>query len=296
MVSRFVIVTGMSGAGKSVALKMLEDAGYFCVDNLPANMLKSFIVMLLSSDNEDHELIALGMDVRSGSVRDLLPGVGELKKNNIRYEILFLDAADSVLLARYKESRRTHPLSGRGGKLITGIEEERRRIDPLKKHADYILDTSHLLTRDLRQMLDRIFVADSDFKNLVVNIISFGFKNGIPADADIVMDARFLPNPYYVEELKKLSGNDREVRDYVMSSELAQTYVAQLTAMLNYLLPHYVEEGKNQLVVAIGCTGGRHRSVTIANELYGHLMENKNYGLKLEHRDMDRDARIKELQ
>ncbi len=293
MISRFVIITGMSGAGKSVALKMMEDAGYFCVDNLPASMLKSFVVMLLSSESEDHEYIALGMDVRSGLVADLRPGLDELKKNNVRYEILFLDASDSVILQRYKESRRNHPLAGKGGKLGTGIAEERKKIDPLKKHADYILDTSHLLTRDLRQMLDRIFVADSGFKNLVVNVMSFGFKNGIPADADIVMDVRFLPNPYYVKELKTKSGNDPEVAEYVMQSELAQTYVTQLTAMLNYLLPHYVDEGKNSLVVAIGCTGGRHRSVTIANELYAHLLENKNYGLKLEHRDLDRDAVIK---
>lgn len=289
---RIVIVTGISGAGKSTALKMLEDAGYFCVDNLPVPLLPKFMEMLILPGSE-YTKVGLGIDIRSsqkfGQLRETLE---TLRKKDVKFEILFLDASDEALIKRYKETRRSHPLAG-DGRVDKGIDEERRRTIFLKQQADYIIDTSQMLTRELRSEILKIFVENKNYKNLYVTILSFGFKYGIPGDADLVFDVRFLPNPYYIQELRTMSGNDAPVRDYVMSSETARKFLDKLVDMVQFLIPNYVAEGKNQLVIGIGCTGGKHRSVTLANALYYALEQEEGYGLKIEHRDIEKDARVK---
>ena len=285
---RLVIVTGMSGAGKSSALKMLEDMGYFCVDNLPIPLLTRFVEMF-SEPDEEVKKIALGIDVRGGQDFDGLQEVlDELDSRKTEYEILFLDAQDNVLVKRYKETRRQHPLSG-SGRVDTGIAKEREKIMFLKMRATYILDTSRMLIRELKQELEKIFVKGEDFCNLYITVMSFGFKYGIPQDSDLVFDVRFLPNPYYIDELKAKTGNEPEVQDYVMENGKAAVFLDKLTDMVDFLIPNYILEGKNQLVISIGCTGGRHRSVTLANALYQALEKKENYGVRLEHRDIDKD-------
>lgn len=287
---RFVIVTGMSGAGKSTALKMLEDMGYFCVDNLPISLIDKFAQLTVSTENGEMEKFALGVDIRSGRALDELESVLEqITLSGIAYEILYLDADDQVLVKRYKETRRSHPLAG-DGRVDQGIRLERERLSFLKKHANYILDTSQLLTRELKAELDKIFVKNKKFNNLMITILSFGFKYGIPSDSDLVFDVRFLPNPYYVEELKPLTGNDAPVQEFVMGFDLAHEFSDKLEEMIRFLIPNYIIEGKNQLVVSIGCTGGKHRSVTLANELYRRLSQNTEYGVRVEHRDIGKDA------
>ena len=289
---RFVIVTGMSGAGKSTALKMLEDMGYFCVDNLPIALVTKFGEMLTTPDSELNR-VALGIDVRSGEALDgLEQHLKELDEKGISYEILFLDAKSDVLVKRYKETRRQHPLGGIGH-VDVGIAKEREKISFLKLRATYILDTSKMLTQELKAELEKIFVEGKDFKNLYVTVMSFGFKYGIPQDADIVLDVRFLPNPYYIEDLKEKTGNDPEVQDYVMNNERAELFVKKLEDLVQFLLPNYIWEGKNQLVIAIGCTGGKHRSVTLANRLYEFVSGNEHYGARIEHRDIEKDAVVK---
>lgn len=284
---RFVIVTGMSGAGKSTALKMLEDAGYFCVDNLPMPLVDKF-AELASGTDQEYSKVALGLDVRSiHEPRALEHLLTILDENRFPHEILFLEAGNGTLVKRYKETRRSHPLS-RDGRVSQGIDRERQILAPLKERADYILDTSQLLTRDLRRELDKIFIQQQEYQNLFVTVLSFGFKFGIPADADLVFDVRFLPNPFYVEELKARTGNDPQVQAYVTASPAAGVFVDKLTDLVDFLLPNYIAEGKNQLVIALGCTGGKHRSVTMANILYDHLKEKKEYGIRIEHRDISR--------
>ena len=204
-------------------------------------------------------------------------------------EILYLDAEDRVLVKRYKETRRNHPLSG-SGRVENGIALEREKLGLLRQRADYIIDTSQLLTSELRGELEKIFVKNQDYKSLFITILSFGFKYGIPADSDLVFDVRFLPNPYYVEGLRAKSGNDREIQDYVLQFKEAHEFLEKLTDMVRFLIPNYIVEGKNQLVVSIGCTGGKHRSVTLANELYKRLCDSSDYGIKIEHRDIEKDA------
>lgn len=286
---RFVIVTGMSGAGKSTALKMLEDAGYFCVDNLPIPLIGKF-AELAAKPGSEIQRFALGVDIRSGEgLKELESALEEMLVKNCKYEILYLDASSNVLVKRYKETRRSHPLSGTG-RVDKGIEKERIMTAFLKEQADYIIDTSTLLTRELKGELEKIFVNDQDYSNLFITVLSFGFKYGIPADADLVFDVRFLPNPYYIEELKPKTGNDKEIQDYVMGFELAHEFLKKLLDMINFLIPNYIIEGKNQLVIAIGCTGGKHRSVTLANKLYEQLNMHEDYGVKVEHRDIQKDA------
>ena len=197
---------------------------------------------------------------------------------------------DDTLVKRYKETRRFHPLSGKDGRVEEGIKEERKRLKFLRERADYLIDSSHMLTRELRAELSKIFVENKEYKNLYISVLSFGFKYGIPADADLVFDVRFLPNPYYIDELRPKSGNDKEVREYVMDNDKARIFLAKLTDMVEFLIPNYVQEGKTQLVIGIGCTGGKHRSVTLANELYEALSKNDNYGIRIEHRDIGKDA------
>ena len=257
---RLVIVTGMSGAGKTAALKMLEDMGFYCVDNLPIPLVGKFAELVQSSSGEV-SCAALGIDVRSGD--ELAQLEGTLNDwNNIQfpYEILFLDASDEVLIKRYKETRRSHPLAGKE-RLDRGIAKERLKLDFLKKRADYILDTSTLLKRELK--------------------------------AELVFDVRFLPNPYYDENLRSHTGNEKAVQDFVRRGGTADVFLDKLYDMIDFLFPYYVKEGKNQLVIAVGCTGGKHRSVTVANRLYERLKEHSEIGLKLEHRDIEMDNRTK---
>lgn len=286
---RFVIVTGMSGAGKSTALKMLEDMGYFCVDNLPIPLLPGFVQMLQNTDTEMKK-VALGLDVRSGQdLSGLKENLEAMDRDRIGYEILFLDANDAVLVKRYKETRRQHPLSG-SGRVDTGIAKEREKILFLKMKATYILDTSKMLTRELRIELEKIFVDGQSFCNLYITVMSFGFKYGIPQDADLVFDVRFLPNPYYIDTLREKTGNEAEVQDYVMQNDKGRIFLDKLKDMMEFLIPNYILEGKNQLVIAIGCTGGKHRSVTLANALYQILDQEENYGVRIEHRDIGKDS------
>ncbi len=287
---RFVVVTGMSGGGKSTALKMLEDMGYFCVDNLPVPLIPK-LAELLAARGAEMNKAALGVDVRSGEgFKELEAVMKELDENGFKYEILYLESSDNVLVKRYKETRRFHPLSGSEGRVDVGIRREREKLAFLKKKADYLIDTSHMLTRELRKELGKIFVQNKEYKNLYISVLSFGFKYGIPNDADLVFDVRFLPNPYYIEELRPMSGNDSEVRNYVMGNEKAVEFLEKLIDMVEFLIPNYIAEGKTQLIIAVGCTGGKHRSVTLANELYELLERAENYGIRIEHRDIGKDT------
>lgn len=285
---RFVMVTGMSGGGKSTAMRLLEDMGYYCVDNLPIQLIDKF-VELLSTPNTEITKVAIGVDVSTDqSFARVEKTLSCLRQNGMVFEVLFMDASDAVLVKRYKESRRMHPLcSAENPRIEDGIEKEREILQQVKKDADYVIDTSKLLTRELKEELDRIFVKNEEYSSLMINILSFGFKHGIPADADLVFDVRFLPNPFYIDELKYLTGNDRGVQDYVMSFPEAGIFLDKLTDLLRFLIPNYIKEGKYQLVVAIGCTGGKHRSVTLANELYRKLRNREaKYGVSLSHRDI----------
>ena len=281
---RFVIVTGMSGAGKSSVLKMLEDAGYFCVDNLPIPLLLTF-ARLTIKESVTINKVALGIDIRSGQTfGDLVNTLNELYSAGYKSEILFLEASTEALVKRYKETRRVHPLSG-SNRIDFGIEQEREKLQVLKERADYIIDTSHLLIRELKLQIDNIFVENGAFQNFYITVLTFGFKYGIPADSDLVFDVRFLQNPYYITELRQKTGNDAPVRDFVMALPEAKIFLDKLEDMLLFLIPHYISEGKNQLVVSIGCTGGKHRSVTLANELVKRMSKTE-YGVKADHRDI----------
>lgn len=280
----------MSGAGKSTALKMLEDMGYFCVDNLPVPLIPKFAELLVVPGTEMNK-VALGVDIRSGqNFQDLANVLTELDESGCKYEILYLESSDDVLVKRYKETRRFHPLAGSDGRVEDGLKKERELLGFLKKKANYLVDTSHMLTRELKAELNKIFVQNKEYKNLYITVLSFGFKYGIPNDADLVFDVRFLPNPYYIEELRPMSGNDQAVRDYVMNNEVAKQFLTKLTDMVEFLIPNYISEGKTQLVIGIGCTGGKHRSVTLANELYEALEKTESYGVRIEHRDIGKDA------
>ena len=284
---KFVIVTGMSGAGKSTALKMLEDMGYFCVDNLPIALLPKF-AELAHAPGSDISQVAVGVDIRNGRSLDEMASVLEnLKASGVAYQILYLEASDEVLVKRYKETRRAQPLA-KQGRVEDGIRLEREKLLYLKENATYILDTSQLLTRELKKALEQILVEEKNFKNLMITVLSFGFKYGIPNDCDLVFDVRFLPNPYYVDGLKYKTGNDEEVQDFVMDYEISHIFLDKLVDMLNFLIPNYILEGKNQLVIGIGCTGGKHRSVTLANKLFEALSDRSEYGVRLEHRDVSR--------
>ena len=288
---KIVIVTGMSGAGKSTALNVLEDEGYYCVDNMPISLIIKF-ADLAASQEEGYSDIALGIDIRSGNALNELDEVlQKLEARRYNYKILFLDSSDDVLVKRYKETRRTHPLA-KDDRVDKGISLEREQMTFLKERADYIIDTSQLLTRELKQELEKIFVKDTGYSNLFVTVLSFGFKYGIPVDADIVFDVRFLPNPYYIDDLKSLTGNDKAIQDYVMGFDETKEFLNKVEDLIKFLLPNYVKEGKNSLVIAIGCTGGKHRSVTLVNAI-ANAIQQTEYGCKVEHRDIEKDSRRK---
>ncbi|NLX76586.1 MAG: RNase adapter RapZ [Clostridiaceae bacterium] len=285
----FLIITGMSGAGKSLCVKYFEDIGYFCVDNLPPSLIPKFAEICLQGQNK-MDKIALIMDIRGGTLfLELFPALESLASYGISYKILFLEASDNVLVKRFKETRRMHPLSPEG-RILDGIKEERRILQAVKEKAHYIIDTSNLTPRQLKQEILNLFVEGKPFSGLIINVISFGFKYGVPIDCDLVFDVRFIPNPYYIDTLRDLTGNDEKVSDYVMSFHESTVFLSKLVDMLDFLIPNYVKEGKNQLVIGIGCTGGKHRSVTIANRLYD-ILRTKNSSIVLEHRDIDKDNR-----
>ncbi len=283
---QLVILTGMSGSGKHTAFKFLEDFGYYCVDNLPVQLLQSLVE--LAEKNQSSTQVAVGIDIRSGDSIHLLRDIlNEMDADGRKYSIIFMDAEDEILLKRYKETRRNHPLAG-DDRLEVGFERERQQLSFLRERADFVIDTSRLLTKDLRAELQKILLEHREYKSLFVTVLSFGFKYGTPADADLVFDVRFLPNPYYVTELRHMTGNDPQIQHFVMDNDVASEFIDRLYGMVDFLIPQYIEEGKNQLVIAVGCTGGKHRSVTIANELYSRLSKSEGYGLRIEHRDIEK--------
>jgi UPF0042 nucleotide-binding protein len=285
----FVVITGMSGAGKSLVAKYMEDLGFFCVDNLPPALIPKFAEIISQSSGKFHR-IALVIDVRGGELlNEIFPGLNALKELGFTYKILFLEASDAVLIKRYKESRRSHPLA-LSGRLIDGINEERKILQRIRDSADHIIDTSNLPTAVLKEEINNIFLRGIEFKGIIINIISFGFKYGIPIECDLVFDVRFIPNPYYVEELKKLTGKNEAVKNYVMNNECTKVFFDKITDLLDFLITNYRKEGKTQLIIGIGCTGGQHRSVAIAESLYQYLLSNK-YSVVIDHRDIDKANR-----
>ena len=290
---KIIIVTGMSGAGKSTALNVLEDEGYYCVDNMPISLMPKF-AELADGHNQDkgYNNIALGIDIRSGhSLAELDSVLDYMKEKKYEYTIVFLESSGEVLIKRYKETRRAHPLA-KDGRVDKAIMLEREQLKFLKQRADVIIDTSQLLTREFKEELEKIVLGRKEFNNLMVTVLSFGFKYGIPSDADIVFDVRFLPNPYYVEELRPLTGNDKKIQDYVMKAPEAEEFLERVDGLIQFLLPNYVKEGKSSLVIAVGCTGGKHRSVTLANAIAKRLSKTP-YGCKVEHRDIEKDSKRK---
>ena len=290
---KIIIVTGMSGAGKSTALNVLEDEGYYWVDNMPISLMPKF-AELADGHNQDkgYNNIALGIDIRSGhSLAELDSVLDYMKEKKYEYTIVFLESSDEVLIKRYKETRRAHPLA-KDGRVDKAIMLEREQLKFLKQRADVIIDTSQLLTREFKEELEKIVLGRKEFNNLMVTVLSFGFKYGIPSDADIVFDVRFLPNPYYVEELRPLTGNDKKIQDYVMKAPEAEEFLERVDGLIQFLLPNYVKEGKSSLVIAVGCTGGKHRSVTLANAIAKRLSKTP-YGCKVEHRDIEKDSKRK---
>jgi len=285
-VGEILIVTGMSGAGKTVCLKHLEDFGFNCIDNLPIGLMNSFLELLLSS-RENEQRTALGIDSRNGKELSELEKIIEnwREEKKVPFRILFLDASDEVLIQRYKESRRSHPLS-KEGRIQDGITKEREKMAFLRKKADLIIDTSRLLTKNLRQQLKEIVQEEKKYQNLQLSILSFGFKYGMPEDLDLLFDLRFLPNPYYDPDLRTHTGEEKAVQDFVFQDGNAQIFLDKLVDLFHFLLPLYVAEGKNQLVLGLACTGGKHRSVTMAEKLYQSLKEHADYGIRLEHRDI----------
>ena len=284
---RFVIVTGMSGSGKSSVMKILEDDGYFCVDNLPLSLLPT-LIQLTEDSSEEIERVALGIDIRGGyrSLKEAAHVLDDLKSRGYTLEILFLEASTSVLVKRYKETRRNHPLS-RDGRVEDGIAKEREIMKFLQDQATYVIDTSQLLTRELKEEIDRIFVDGEEGERFQIADVSNGFKHRIPADVDLVFDLRFLPNPYYDLNLRPLTGNDKPIQDFVMKHEESVEFLDKLDDMMRFLIPNYIKEGKYNLVIGIGCTGGKHRFVTITNKLAERLKQ-LPYSVKVEHRDIMR--------
>lgn len=280
---RFVIVTGLSGAGKSQAVKHLEDFGYFCVDNLPPSLIPKFVELCHQTKGKIDK-IALVVDIRGGLFfDDVFTSLDTMEELGYKCEILYLEASDQALVKRFKETRRAHPLSLEGS-IIDGVIKEKEKLQQLRKMATNTIDTTKLIPSQLKEVLRSSYLEGKETNNMMISIITFGFKHGVPLDADLVFDVRFLPNPYYIEELRDFTGDDQRVRDYVMNSSVSVEFTEKLYDMMDFLIPQYIKEGKNQLVIAIGCTGGRHRSVTIANLLYQRMKE-KGYRVITNHRD-----------
>ena len=282
-----LIITGMSGSGKSRAASILEDIGYYIVDNLPAEMMVKFADFCAASRGH-YDRVALVYDVRAGEPFDLLIATLErLKRTDVDCRLLFLDADTASIINRYKETRRAHPLSAEGRSIEQAVTLERQMLQPVRDHADYVLDTSSFSVGKLRSELLNLFGREKDRQGLHVDVMSFGFKHGLPMESDLVFDVRFLPNPYYVPELKNKTGLDQAVRDFVFSFRQTNDFMEQLEKMLTFLLPLYAEEGKSALVIAIGCTGGHHRSVAVAHELAEYITE-EGYQVTENHRDISR--------
>ncbi len=280
---KIVVISGMSGAGKSSAIKAMEDAGFYCVDNMPPQLIPSFAEVCDQSKGEI-EKVGMVVDMRSGKMFSQLFGaLDKLEEKNIEYSILYLEASDEVLVSRYKQTRRSHPLSPDGG-VSEGIFKEREVLADIRAHAKYIIDTSSLTPQQLKEEVNKIFVAGDEYKSMVIKVESFGYKHGIPNDADLVFDVRFLPNPFYIAELKTKTGLTAEVKDYVFSFEQTKVFVEKLEKMLDFLFPYYMEEGKTELVIGIGCTGGKHRSVAIAEAIYKYISAT-DFRTVIKHRD-----------
>lgn len=286
---RFIIITGLSGAGKSMAVKNMEDTGFFCVDNLPPSLIPKFAEICQQSGGK-MDKIALVIDIRGGYLfKELLPALKELEEDGFAYEILFLEASDKVLVKRFKESRRMHPLAPEG-RLLRGILEERSILKEIKGIANHIIDTSNMTPRQLKEEIHRVFGEESTGKSMIINVTSFGFKYGLPMECDLVFDVRFIPNPYYIDSMRKLTGKTKLVRDYVLNAEETREFIHRLIEMLNFLIPNYIKEGKSQLVIGIGCTGGKHRSVAIAEKVCTMLQE-MDIKVEIDHRDIEKDNR-----
>lgn len=284
---KFLIVTGLSGSGKSGAVNVLEDIGYYCIDNIPPQLIPKFAEICIN--NGQMQKVAIVTDIRGGELFfELDEGLNYLKSNNLDTSILFLDASDEVLIKRYKETRRKHPLDEQcHGSLQRAINTEREVLASVREHADYYIDTSELSMSQLKETVYSLFL-DNPNESMVVKVMSFGFKYGVSREADLVFDVRCLPNPFYIPELKQHTGLESCVRDYVLSFEQSQTLVKKLEDMLDFLIPLYIHEGKSQLVIAFGCTGGKHRSVTFAETIYKYLSD-KNMKCRICHRDINKD-------
>ncbi len=284
---RLLIVTGMSGAGKTQAIQSLEDLGYFCVDNLPPALIPKF-AELVSQSTGKVDKVALVVDIRGGAFfNQVMEVLKDFSQQGYKYEILFLEASDETLVRRYKESRRRHPLDNHG-EVLAVIREERELLREIRGRANKIIDTSNVSNSQLKEQIITQYGGDKEDRNrLLITVISFGFKYGIPLDSDLVIDVRFLPNPHYIPELRCLTGNDEPVQRHVMSQDVTKEFVEKLTDFVNFLIPHYENEGKATLMIAIGCTGGMHRSVTLANKL-GDILLEQGYRVNVRHRDIMR--------
>ncbi|MBR0262206.1 MAG: RNase adapter RapZ [Selenomonadaceae bacterium] len=281
--SRIIIVTGMSGSGKSQACRYLEDLGYFCVDNLPPVFIPKFVELCTHANSHFNKMVFV-VDTRSREFfDDLVQVLDDMDKDNQDYEMLFMDASDDVIIRRYKETRRRHPMAP-ATRISDGVFKERKRLESVRSKATYVIDTSNLSRAELREKIQRLF-GNSDGDAMNIAVLSFGFKFGMPLDADMVLDVRFLPNPFYVQELRHKSGSVPEVAAYIEEKPITQEYLKRLDSFIDFLVPQYVREGKSQLVIAIGCTGGMHRSVFIAKHIYD-LLSKKGYAVNLEHRDL----------
>ncbi|PKK39757.1 putative P-loop-containing kinase [Clostridiaceae bacterium JG1575] len=290
---KIIIITGMSGAGKSQAVKVFEDLGYYVVDNLPPNLMGKFVDVLSNSENK-YAQVALVMDIRSGRFFDTIEeSIKDLEAKNVDFEILFLDAEDDEIVNRFKETRRVHPLSYRE-RLLSGIEKERKLLAPIRERADYIIDTTGLPLRKFQEKIKKRYVREESKETLTINVLSFGFKYGVPVDADLIFDVRFIENPFYIDELRSLSGLDQPVKDFVLGNDITKVFLEKVLDLLVFLVPHYLEEGKKQLIVGIGCTGGRHRSVAITEEIALRMRHNGCPATSF-HRDCEEDGRERSL-
>ena len=281
--SRIIIVTGMSGSGKTQACRYLEDLGYFCVDNLPPVFIPKFVELCTHAKGHFNKMVFV-VDTRSRDFfDDLVQVLDDMDKANQDYEMLFMDASDDVIIRRYKETRRRHPMAP-STRISDGVFKERKRLEGVRSKATYVIDTSNLARAELRDKIHLLF-GKGDGDIMIIAVLSFGFKFGMPLDADMVLDVRFLPNPFYVQELRHKSGSVPEVAAYIEGKTVTQDYLRRLDSFIDFLVPQYVREGKSQLVIAIGCTGGMHRSVFVAKHIY-ELLSKKGYAVNLEHRDL----------